>query len=110
MTSTGAIWSLRHEEREIARLTVTGTDFPWVHADVETLPGFDEFRSLFAGQEQAIDEEDHERADTLYARIRAALTVAFPDGQLVPEFMLHVHGDGTAGWRWHDEPFETGDP
>ena len=108
--STGAVWSLHHREREIARLSVTGTDFPWVHADVQTLPGFDEFRCLFTDQEQAISEEKYERADALYARIRDALTMTFPDGRPVPEFMLHIHDDGTAGWRWHDEPFETVDP
>jgi hypothetical protein len=27
----------------------------------------------------------------------------------VPEFLLHIHDDGTAGWRWHDEPFDVPD-
>ncbi|WP_327707029.1 hypothetical protein OG530_40460 [Streptomyces decoyicus] len=22
-----------------------------------------------------------------------------------PEFMLHIHDDGTTGWRWRDKPF-----
>jgi hypothetical protein len=22
-------------------------------------------------------------------------------------FMVHIHGDGTASWRWHDEPFQA---
>ncbi|GGP86919.1 hypothetical protein [Streptomyces melanogenes] len=103
----GSIWRLHHGDQVIARLTVTGTDMPWTHADVEPLPGFDEFRPLFAEQERAVEEDDWERADTCYARIRDTLTMTFPDGSPVAEFMLHIHGDGTAGWRWDDEPFEA---
>ena len=108
--SIGAVWSLRHREWEIARFTVTDTYFPRVHADVQALSGFDEFRTLFADQERAIGKEKYERADALYVRTRDALTIAFPDGRPVPKFPLHIHGDGTMGWPWHDEPFETVDP
>lgn len=104
--NTGEVWRLHHEGEEIARLTVTGWDWPWVHAAVETSPGFEEFRAVFAEQEQAIDDEDHERADACYERIRQSLTMTCPDGQPVAEFWLHVHRDGTAGWRWSDEPFD----
>jgi hypothetical protein len=31
-------------------------------------------------------------------------------GRPVAEFMLHIHDDGTAGWRWHDEPFDAVNP
>ncbi|WP_405442150.1 hypothetical protein OG373_33205 [Streptomyces avidinii] len=108
--TTDSVWRLYHGDQEIARLTVTGADMPWMHAEVETLPGFEEVRSLFSEQEQARDEEDWERADTCCTRIRSALTLTFPDGGPVAEFMLHIHEDGTAGWRWHDEPFDTVDP
>lgn len=104
--TTGSIWRLHHGDQEIARLTVTGADMPWTHAEVEALAGFDEFRPVFAEQERAVEEEDWERADTCYARIRGALTMTFPDGSPVAEFMLRIHDDGTAGWRWHDEVFE----
>ncbi|MFF3558424.1 hypothetical protein ACFYXS_00025 [Streptomyces sp. NPDC002574] len=105
-TSTGSIWRLRHRDREIARLTVTGTDFPWVRGDIETLPGYEDYRAVFAAHQRALDDEDYERADLLYDRIRADLTMTFPDEEPVAEFLLNVHGDGTAGWRWHDEPFD----
>lgn len=108
--TTGSIWRLHHGDREIARLAVTGADWPWMHADVEALPGFDEFRPLFSEQEQAVDEEDWEQIDECYFRIRSALTLTFPDGNPVVEFMLHIHDDGTAGWRWHDEPFDAVNP
>ncbi|MFI5823716.1 hypothetical protein ACIA8I_32190 [Streptomyces rishiriensis] len=42
--TTGSIWRLHHGDQEIARLAVTGTDMPWTHAEVEALPGFEEFR------------------------------------------------------------------
>lgn len=103
----GAIWRLHHGDREIARLVVTEADFPWVHANVETRPGFEEFHAVFAEQDSALDEEDCDRADACYEQIRSALTMTFPDGGPVAEFMLHIHGDGTAGWRWHHEPFDT---
>ena len=104
--SPGEVWRLHHAGAEIARLVVTGGDFPWVHGDFEALPGFEAFRGVFAEQERAIDSEDYERADGCYERIREALTMTFPDGESVAEFWLHVHGDGTAGWRWSDEPFD----
>jgi hypothetical protein len=109
MMTIGGVWRLHHAGQEIARLTVTGADMPWVHADVVTLSGFEEFRSVFAEQEQATDDEDHERADIFYSQIRKSLTMTFPNGQPVAEFMLRIHGDGTAGWRWHDESFRTED-
>lgn len=105
--TTGGIWRVHHGDQEIARLTVTGADWPWTYARVEELPGFEEFRSDFAEQERAIDEEDWEWADACYTRIRGALTKTFPDGSPVAEFMLHIHDDGTAGWRWRDEPFDA---
>ncbi|MFD3409561.1 hypothetical protein [Streptomyces cyaneofuscatus] len=108
--TSGSIWRLHHGDQEIARLTVTDGDWPWMHADVETLPGFDEFRPLFREQERAADEEGWERIDECYFRIRGALTLTFPDGIPVAEFMLHIHDDGTAGWRWHDEPFDAVTP
>ncbi|WP_393060174.1 hypothetical protein [Streptomyces sp. LN549] len=104
--NTDAVWRLHHGDQEIARLTVTGADMPWTHADVEALPGFEEFRPIFSEQERAADEEDWERLDGCYEEIRRALTMTFPDGSPVAEFMLHIHDDGTAGWRWHDEPFD----
>ncbi|MDX2591324.1 hypothetical protein PV343_03240 [Streptomyces sp. WI03-4A] len=104
---TGSIWGLHRGDQAIARLTVTDVDMPWTHAEVETLPDFEEFRPVFAEQERAVDAEDWERADACYTRIRGSLTMTFPDGSPVAEFMLYIHDDGTAGWRWFDEPFDA---
>lgn len=103
----GRIWQLHHEGVEIARLTVTGTDMPWVYATVEALSGFEQFRPIFAEQEQALDTDDWDQVDTCYEQIRSSLTISFPDGEHVAEFMVNIHDDGTASWRWHDEVFET---
>lgn len=108
--TTGSIWRLRHVDQEIARLTVTGVDMPWSQGEVELLPGFEEFRPLFSEQERASDEEDWEQADACSTQISSALTLTFPDGSPVAEFMLRIHDDGTADWRWHDEPFDAVSP
>ena len=103
--ATGSIWRLKHGDREVARLAVTGTDMPWIYARIELLPGFEPFRALFADQERAIDAEDWAWADLCYHEIRRQLTMTFPDANPVPEFVLHIHDDNTASWRWHHEPF-----
>jgi hypothetical protein len=105
--ATGSIWRLHHDGQEVARLSVTGTEDFWVHADIETSPGFEPFRAVFAEQDRACEAEDWERADACHEQIRSALIMTYPDDSPVAEFMLNVHGDGTAGWRWHDEPFDT---
>jgi hypothetical protein len=46
--ATGSVWQLRHDDREIAHLTVTGAEMPWTYAQFEPLPGFEPFRTLFA--------------------------------------------------------------
>jgi hypothetical protein len=33
-----------------------------------------------------------------------AVSLAYPDGRRVPEFLLHIDGL-EAWWRWSDEPF-----
>jgi hypothetical protein len=97
--AVGSIWRLHHGGHEIARLAVTSTDMFWVWAEIETLPGFEPFRAVFAEQERACDAEDWERTAACYEQIRSALTMTFPDGAPVPDFMLAVYGDGTAAWR-----------
>ena len=39
-----------------------------------------------------------------YDRIRSSVTLQYPEGRPVPEFLLPVDGED-AWWRWTDEPF-----
>ncbi|WP_216896982.1 hypothetical protein [Nocardia alni] len=103
--AAGRVWKLWRGGDELARMTETEVDWPWIRANIETSPGFEPFRQLFEEQLRAADDEDWDRLDEAYSRIRAELSMTFPDGSPVAEFLLHVHGDGTAGWRCHDEPF-----
>jgi hypothetical protein len=50
-------------------------------------------------------DDDVDAWEAAYAAIRATLTLRYPHGGEVPEFLLHVDGD-TAWRRWSDEPFE----
>ncbi|SCG62221.1 hypothetical protein GA0070613_3511 [Micromonospora inositola] len=68
------------------------------------LAGFEQLRPLFDAWNRAVDSEDPELIDSAYGAIRAAVTMTYPDGRQVPEFMLGIEGD-YAGFRWHDEPF-----
>ncbi|MDO0938960.1 hypothetical protein QQY66_47310 [Streptomyces sp. DG2A-72] len=105
--TTGSIWRLHHGGQEIGQLTVTGADMPWTHAEVETLPGFEEFRPPLRGARAGCRRGGLGAGRRLLTQIRSALTMTFPDGSPVAEFMLHIHDDGTAGGRWHDEPFDA---
>jgi hypothetical protein len=95
-------WGVHHGDGLVARLRETGADMPWTYAVVEELSGFESVRSLFSEQEGAIAAGDVERIGPAYRRIRNAVTMTFPDGRPVPEFILHIHADGTARWRWQD--------
>ena len=62
----------------VAELVVNGGDFPWLNAEV--------------------------RAGAAYENIRSEVRLCYPDGRVVPEFLLHIRGED-AWWRWSDEPF-----
>jgi hypothetical protein len=104
MITVGEVWLLHSTDRVVARLVVTGAEDFWMHASVEALPGFEEVRPLFEEQEATIEDRDFD--EVLYHRIREAVTMSFPGGEPVPEFLLYIAADGTAAWRWAPEPFE----
>ena len=41
--------------------------------------------------------------EAVSAEIRQAVELRYPDGRIVPEFLLHIEGD-EAWFRWSDEP------
>jgi hypothetical protein len=107
MSSSGEVWTLYAGEQLVARLVVTGADFPWLAARIEPQPAFEPFRPLFARQRAATEAEEWDRADELHGRVGRELSLVDPKGVRVAEFLLHVDGDD-AWWRWSYEPFEPG--
>jgi hypothetical protein len=102
------VWTLRRrgDGRTLARLVVTGSDFPWLNARVEPMEGLAEVLPLFAEELLRLDRiaNDPESWEQAYNAIRTAVTLRDPDGRDVPEFLLHLDG-GEAWWRWSDDPF-----
>lgn len=100
-------WTLRAGGEEVAKLVVTDGDFPWLNARVEAGPGFEPLREIFETDLEALNAPDIDvgAMNHAYDRIREAVTLHYPDGNRVPEFLLHIDGDA-AWWRWSDEPFD----
>lgn len=96
------VWGLHHDGKLVARLVVTGGNFPWLLGRVEELPGFDAVRDLFAEDERAHHTQDYEAMAAAGQRIEQHTTMTYPDGSPVAEYWLRVSGDGTCAWRWSD--------
>ena len=106
-----SIWLLRRGDDVVAELVVTGGDFPWLHATVRPSAGFDALRTLFDDEVRLCQDADGDGSaawEAAYDRIRQAVSLIAPDGQPVPEFLLHIEGQD-AWWRWSEEPFPEGD-
>ncbi|MEG3632568.1 hypothetical protein [Micromonospora palythoicola] len=105
----GGAWTLHRRDGGgvLAELVVNGGDFPWLNARVDPGEGLAQFRPLFAEELRLLDaiDEDVESWERAYEAVRNAVTLRYPDGQEVPEFLLHLDGD-EAWWRWSDEPFD----
>lgn len=105
----GRSWTLhrRDDGRLLARLVVTFLDFPWLNARVAAGDGFAEVRPLFDTELRLLyDAEDQvDSWERAYHALRAAVALRCPDGQDIPEFLLHIEGD-EAWWRWSDKPFD----
>ncbi|WP_431883265.1 hypothetical protein [Micromonospora gifhornensis] len=103
------VWTLhrRDDGGLLADLVVTGGDFPWLNAHVRPTEGFPEVRPLFAEELRLLDHIDQngESWERAYDAVRNAVTLRYPQGREVPEFLLHIEGD-EAWWRWSDEPFD----
>ncbi|MEU9505995.1 hypothetical protein AB0D32_06910 [Micromonospora sp. NPDC048170] len=108
----GGAWTLhrRDDGGVLADLVVTGGDFPWLNARVNPREGLAEVRPLFAEELRLLDgiDEDVESWERAYEAVRNAVTLRYPEGQEVPEFLLHIDGN-EAWWRWSDEPFDEED-
>jgi hypothetical protein len=100
------VWRLMHDEELLAELIVTGGDFPWLNARIRAMAGFEAVRPLFEEELRALEHIDDDLGSwqAAYDRIRRSVTLHYPDGRPVPEFLLHVDGED-AWWRWSDESF-----
>ncbi len=100
------VWRLVQGEELLAELIVTGGDFPWLNARIRAMPGFEAVRPLFEEELRALEHIDDDLGSwqAAYDRIRRAVSLLYPEGRPVPEFLLHVDGED-AWWRWSDEPF-----
>jgi hypothetical protein len=101
-----AAWKLLCDGQVIADLAVTDQDWPWLNARIERHDGFAAVESLFEEELRLLNrpDDDVEQWENAYQRVRAAVSLAAPDGTIVPEFLLHVDGE-QAWWRWAEEPF-----
>lgn len=105
----GDTWTLhwRDDGRKLADLVVTGGDFPWLEARLHPREGLAEVLPLFAEELRLLDKIDDnvESWERAYEAIRNAVTLRYPNGREVPEFLLHIDGN-EVWWRWSDEPFD----
>jgi len=103
----GQTWKLYQGDKLLADLVVTGGDFPWLNARVEAYCGFEDVRPLFAEELRVVEDinDETDAWQAAYDAIRTTLTLRYPDGAEVPEFLLHIDGH-EAWWRWSDEPFD----
>jgi hypothetical protein len=101
------VWSLHHRDQLVAKLHVSGSDFPWLHGDVEPCDGFEDVAPLFEeelGLLDAIKDVETPEWTAAYERIRAETRLTDPEGRDVAEYLLHINEE-QAWWRWSDEPF-----
>jgi hypothetical protein len=91
----GRVWQLMRGAELIAEFVVTGGDFPWLNARVRAMPGLDEVRPLFEQELRALEQIDDDFVSWQAARdrIRSAVSLLYPEGHPVPEFVLHVDGE-----------------
>jgi hypothetical protein len=104
MSDDERIWRLVDGEGLLAELVVTGGDFPWLNAEVRPAERFERVRPLFEEELRRLDQLDDDVAgwEAAYDHVRQAVALLYPEGQAVPDFLLHIDGN-QAWWRWSDE-------
>ena len=89
------VWRLMQGEELLAELIVTGGDFPWLNARIRAMPGFEGVRRLFEEELRSLEHIDDDLGSwqAAYDDIRSVVSLLYPDGRAVPEFLLHVDGE-----------------
>jgi hypothetical protein len=87
-------------------IDVREADFPWVSGTWTPTPDFDQVAPLFRHELAVMNtlNDEVDEWEAAYAQVREAVNLHYPDGSVVPEFLLHIDGD-EAWFRWSDEPF-----
>lgn len=101
----GATWRLYAAGELVGEIEERERDFPWIWGRFRAMPSFERYRPLFDEWNRAVDADDAAAMDAAYRAIRGTVAMTYPDGRVVPEFMLGVEGD-EAGFRWSDETFD----
>ncbi|MFJ9646175.1 hypothetical protein ACWEPM_29040 [Streptomyces sp. NPDC004244] len=109
----GEVWRLERQqphqdqgERELlGEIEIVESDFPWLRGRFTPQRAFAEFRPWFDEAHAALEDEDFERFDEVYASMTRSLSLVSPAGP-VAEFLLHIQG-GEAWFRWSDTPFDS---
>lgn len=110
----GAKWTLRQGDLQHGTIIITDQEFPWLHGSWQPTPSFVDVAQLFAAElrlfeeslEATEDEEDSGAWEAAYeAIVDGNIRLHYPNGVVVPEFLLHIDG-ATAWFRWSDEAFE----
>jgi hypothetical protein len=99
-------WSLTRESKLVGVIDVRDVDFPWLSGTWTPTADFDDVAPLFRHELALMNalKDDVDEWEAAYAQVREAVTLHYPDGNVVPEFLLHIDGD-EAWFRWSDEPF-----
>jgi hypothetical protein len=99
-------WTLTSGADLVGVIDVRDSDFPWLSGTWTATPEFDSLAPLFRRELELMDGLDDgvDAWEAAYTSIREAVTLHYPDGRVVPGFLLHID-DSEAWFRWSDEPF-----
>lgn len=107
-------WRLVKGNLELATITPTEHDFPWIYGTIARTEHFvivaDYFRRDLEAVRRVDDgeesEADYDALDVSYEQLKAdGVRLLAPEGEPVAEFLMHVDGDD-AWFRYSDEPFD----
>jgi hypothetical protein len=102
-------WRLVAGDDLVGVIVVVERNFPWISGTFEATATFDRFADLFRREIELVEADlDRELPEWehVYRSIRQSLQLLRPDGSIVPEFLLHIHGS-EAWFRYSDEPFDA---
>jgi hypothetical protein len=101
-------WWLMSGRIVVGTIDVSDVDQPWFVGRFVPEAAFAEFSDAFAQELELVDgdlEHQIDQWERVYRSIRDRMQLVGPDGNTVPEFLLHIRG--TEAWfRYSDIPFE----